>query len=185
MFNVARAALLNAGVSEAELPRTHRGVIEAFRIHAVQTGRIDPELASSLSRTENLRLNADYTGAEIDVGVAKEVVAHAEKFVRTIERVFALEERSKDTGVKEVSQYNRASQHEPSIGSTEPDRGFANAPSIEEKQRQAAENWRRNYYDRRGEISESDQKSAESGQDVPEKDKRRERDTGMDFDPER
>jgi uncharacterized protein (UPF0332 family) len=40
MFNVARAALLNAGVSEAELPRTHRGVIEAFRIHGVQTGRI-------------------------------------------------------------------------------------------------------------------------------------------------
>jgi uncharacterized protein (UPF0332 family) len=30
MFNVARAALLNAGVSEAELPRTHRGVIEAL-----------------------------------------------------------------------------------------------------------------------------------------------------------
>jgi uncharacterized protein (UPF0332 family) len=61
MFNVARAALLNAGVSEAELPRTHRGVIEAFRIHGVQTGRIDSELASSLSRTESLRLKADYT----------------------------------------------------------------------------------------------------------------------------
>jgi uncharacterized protein (UPF0332 family) len=35
MFNVARAALLNAGVSEAELPRTHRGVIEAFRIRGL------------------------------------------------------------------------------------------------------------------------------------------------------
>jgi uncharacterized protein (UPF0332 family) len=143
MFNVARAALLNAGVSEAELPRTHRGVIEAFRIHAVQTGRIDPELASSLSRTENLRLKADYTGAEIDAGVAKEVVAHAEKFVRTVERVFGLDERSKDADVEAVStRLDRASQRAPDPA--EPGGGFASRPSIEETRRQAAENWRRN-----------------------------------------
>jgi uncharacterized protein (UPF0332 family) len=60
MFNVARAALLNSGVPEGDLPRTHRGVIEAFRNHAVQTGRVDAELASTLSRTESLRLKADY-----------------------------------------------------------------------------------------------------------------------------
>lgn len=65
MFNIARAALLNAGVPEGDLPRTHRGVIEAFRNHAVQTGRVEPELASTLSRTESLRLKADYTGGEI------------------------------------------------------------------------------------------------------------------------
>jgi uncharacterized protein (UPF0332 family) len=47
MFNVARAALLNSGVPEGDLPRTHRGVIEAFRNHAVQTGRVDAELAST------------------------------------------------------------------------------------------------------------------------------------------
>jgi uncharacterized protein (UPF0332 family) len=58
MFNVARAGLLSAGVSEGDLPRTHRGLIEAFRIHAVQTGRIDADMASSLSRTESLRLQA-------------------------------------------------------------------------------------------------------------------------------
>jgi len=137
MFNVARAALLNAGVSEAELPRTHRCVIEAFRIHAVQTGRIDPDLASSLSRTENLRLKTDYTGAEIDAGVAKEVVAHAEKFVRTVERVFGLEGRPKDAG--------------------------ASRSSTEEMRRQAAENWRRNYYDTRNEIPGSEQESTDSG----------------------
>jgi uncharacterized protein (UPF0332 family) len=48
-------------------------------------------MASSLSRTENLRLKADYTGTEIDADVAREVVAHAETFVRTVERVFGLE----------------------------------------------------------------------------------------------
>jgi uncharacterized protein (UPF0332 family) len=159
MFNVARAALLNAGVSEAELPRTHRGVIEAFRIHAVQTGRIDPELASSLSRTENLRLKADYTGAEIDAGVAKEVVAHAEKFVRTVERVFGLEGRPKDAG--------------------------ASRSSTEEMRRQAAENWRRNYYEKGNEIPGSEQESTDSQRDITENDERHQSDTGMDFDPER
>ena len=47
MFNVARAGLLSAGVPEGDLPRTHRGLIEAFRIHAVQTGRVDADMASS------------------------------------------------------------------------------------------------------------------------------------------
>ena len=133
--------------------------IEAFRIHAVQTGRIDHELASSLSRTENLRLKADYTGAEIDVGVAEEVVAHAEKFVRTVEQVFGLEGRLKDAD--------------------------ASRPSTEEMRRQAAENWRRNYYDKRNEIPGPEQESTDAEQDITEIDVRHQRDTGMDFDPER
>lgn len=159
MFNVARAALLNAGVAEAELPRTHRGVIEAFRIHGVQTGRIDSELASSLSRTGSLRLKADYSGAEIDTGVAKEVVAHAERFVRTVERVFGLEGRPKDAG--------------------------ASRPSTEEMRRQAAENWRRNYSEKGNQIPGSEQESTDSQRDITENDERHQRDTGMDFDPER
>ena len=36
-FDMARAALLRAGVAEDKLPRTHSGVIEAFRSHAVQS----------------------------------------------------------------------------------------------------------------------------------------------------
>lgn len=138
-----------------------------------------------MSRTENLRLKADYTGAEIDDGVAKEVVAHAEKFVRTVERVFGLEERSKDVDVKDVSgRLDRASQHDPSIDLAEPGGGVASRPSIEEQQRQAAENWRRKYYDKRDEIPGPEQKSADSEQNITENDNRRERDTGMDFDPE-
>lgn len=186
MFNVARAALLNVGVSEGELPRTHRGVIEAFRIHAVQTGRIDVDLASNLSRTEALRLKADYTGAEIDAGVAKEVVAHAEKFVRTVEQVFGLEGRLKDAGAqKDISaQVDRASQSESSVESARSAEGFVKRPSIEEKRRRAAENWRRNYYDKRTDMPESEQESTNSKQNDNDK-PRHEQDSGMDFDPER
>lgn len=61
MFDIARAALLNAVVREDELPRTHSGVISAFSKHAVQTGRVDQKLSGALGRTESLRLMADYT----------------------------------------------------------------------------------------------------------------------------
>jgi uncharacterized protein (UPF0332 family) len=67
MFDIARAALLRAGVTEDKLPRTHSGVIEAFRSHAVQSGQIDRQLATQLSRTESLRIKADYTGTEIEL----------------------------------------------------------------------------------------------------------------------
>jgi uncharacterized protein (UPF0332 family) len=74
MFDIARAALLRAGVTEDKLLRTHSGVIEAFHGHAVRSGQIDRQLAAQLSRTESLRIKADYTGAEIELSEAKEVV---------------------------------------------------------------------------------------------------------------
>src|SRR5207248_11077586 len=72
MFDIARAALLRAGVAEDKLPRTHSGVIDAFRQHAVQSGQIDRELAADLSRTESHRIKADYTGIEIEPKIAAE-----------------------------------------------------------------------------------------------------------------
>lgn len=57
MFDIARAALLKAGVTEDKLPRTHSGVSEAFRLHAVQSGLVDRQLAAELSRTESLRIS--------------------------------------------------------------------------------------------------------------------------------
>jgi len=72
MLNVAQAALLSAGVAEDKLPRTHNGVSEAFRLHAVQSGLIDRQLASELSRTESLRIKADYTDLEIEPKTATE-----------------------------------------------------------------------------------------------------------------
>src|ERR1039457_4379057 len=100
MFDIARATLLKAGVAEDKLPRTHHGVIEEFRVHAVQSGQIDRELGAELSRTESLRIKADYTGIEIEPATAAGAVAKAEIFVQTVERVFSLGESSlgKDYG---------------------------------------------------------------------------------------
>jgi uncharacterized protein (UPF0332 family) len=61
MFDIARAALLSAGVREDELPRSHSGPIGLFSKHAVLTGRIDQKLFAALGRAESLRLIADYT----------------------------------------------------------------------------------------------------------------------------
>lgn len=91
MFNIARAALLKSGVSEGDLPRTHRGLNEAFRQHAVLPGRIDSALASALSRAENLRLMADYTAKEIDPRAAAQLVKEAGRYVREVQRVFDLQ----------------------------------------------------------------------------------------------
>ena len=167
MFNVARAGLLSAGVPEGDLPRTHRGLIEAFRIHAVQTGRVDADMASSLSRTEGLRLQADYTATEIDAGLAKEVVARAEKFVRTVERVFGLE-----SPVRQFAAEKDSSELVP-------------APSLEETQREAAQKWRRDYYDKRAGGLEPETKSAGTEEKSMDTDKTRPgKDAGLDFDPE-
>ena len=94
MFDFAQAALLRAGVTEDKLPRTDSGIIEAFRRHAVQPGLIDRELAKQFSRTESLRIKADYTGNEIELSEAREVVQKAELFVQTVERVFNLDNPS-------------------------------------------------------------------------------------------
>ncbi len=56
MFDIARAALLSAGVREDELPRTHSGLIGSFSKHAVLSGRIDQKLFAALGRAESLRL---------------------------------------------------------------------------------------------------------------------------------
>jgi uncharacterized protein (UPF0332 family) len=188
MFNVARAALLSAGVQEGNLPRTHRGLIEAFRIHAVQTGRIETDMASSLSRTENLRLKADYTATEIDTGVAKEVVAHAEKFVQTVERVFGLETPVRQIAAEKGSSQERdgVSQSDTAIvGTDQSQEPLGRAPTLEETQRKAAENWRRNYYDKRASGLEPEMEPAGGKEKSLDTDKTRsDLDAGLDFDPE-
>lgn len=90
MFDMARASLLNSGVPEDRLPRTQKEVIAAFRQHAIESGRVSVELAGALSRTEVLRLQADYSGTEIDQGSATDAVARAVTFVQTVERVFSV-----------------------------------------------------------------------------------------------
>lgn len=97
MFNIARAALLCAGVPEEGLPSDHKELIAAFRQYAVQSGQIDRDLAGALNKTEDLRLQADYAGTVIDPRFAADAVRRAETFVKTIERTFALHAAAKPT----------------------------------------------------------------------------------------
>lgn len=143
MFDIARAALLRAGVTEDRLPRTHSGIIDAFRRHAVHRGLIDRELATEFSRTESLRIKADYTGNEIEPSEAKEVIEKAELFVQTVVRVFGLDEPSltKEYGNPKSKDDDQVS--EPAVAETEiRTKSEKLEPiSLEEMRRQARENW--------------------------------------------
>jgi len=143
MFDIARAALLRAGVTEDALPRTHSGVIEAFRNQAVQSGEIDRQLATQLSRTESLRIKADYTGTEIELVEATEVVQKAELFVQTVERVFGLDGSSSATDYQSPAPKDGDKVSEPSVAASEIEgKGAKLEPiSLEEIRRQARENW--------------------------------------------
>ena len=143
MFDFAQAALLRAGVAEDKLPRTHSGVIEAFRSHAVQSGQIDRQLATQLSRTESLRIKADYTGTEIELSEAKEVVQNAELFVQTVERVFSLDKPSLSKEYENPTSKGDDKVSEPTIGVSEIERKSVKLDpiSLEEIRRQARENW--------------------------------------------
>lgn len=58
MFDAARAALLSIDAPvPAEVARTHSGLIAAFSLHLVKTGRIAIEHGRSLNKVEDLRLN--------------------------------------------------------------------------------------------------------------------------------
>jgi uncharacterized protein (UPF0332 family) len=143
MFDIARAAVLRAGVTEDKLPRTHSGVIEAFRNHAVQPGKIDRQLATQLSRTESLRIKADYTGAEIDLPEATEVVQNAELFVQTVQRVFSLDEFTLAKEYENSASKGDDKVSEPDVAESEIKRQGVKLErvSLEEIRRQARENW--------------------------------------------
>ncbi len=143
MFDIALAALLRAGIIEDKLPRTHNGVIEAFRTHAVQSGKIDRQFATQLSRTESLRMKADYTGTEIELSEAMEVVQSAELFVKTVKRVFSLDESSLAKEYENPASKDDDKVSEPAVEVSELKRKSAESESIsfEEIRRQARENW--------------------------------------------
>ncbi|HWG68018.1 MAG TPA: HEPN domain-containing protein [Steroidobacteraceae bacterium] len=143
MFDIARAALLRAGVAEGKLPRTHSGVIEAFRSHAVQSGKIDRQLATQLSRTESLRIKADYTGTEIELSEAKEVVQNAELFVQTVEREFSLDKPSlaKDYENPASKDDDKVSEPAAEVSEIERKKVKLEPISLEEIRRQAREDW--------------------------------------------
>jgi len=187
MFNVARAALLESGVPESELPKSHNGLIGAFGHEAVKVRQLNPDLGRALSKTESLRLMADYMGHQIDQPTAEGAVSRAELFVRSVEREFGLEKLAAHPSLSpdasktldEKNQSNSARDHSAETCA-------APQPlSIEETQRNAAEKWRRDYYDKRASGLEPDVKPAGAEEKSLDIGKTRSGlDAGLDFDPD-
>jgi uncharacterized protein len=168
MFDIARAALLSEGVPEDKLPRTHNGVIGAFWHHAIDNGKIDPALASALSRAEGLRLLADYTDTEISVGAATDAVSQAEKFVDTVGRVYALDEAYVDEKLAtKGSEDGKVSEPDIDKESIQPKELRANRYSLQDAQRQSRENWLR-LREQLARAPESERKERDLGHDVEE-----------------
>lgn len=89
MFAAAHAALLASGQTVPETStKTHRGLIGAFGLHLVQTGRVPRQLGRSLNEVEQIRLLADYTGEDISLEKATWAVDQAESFVEAMRAVF-------------------------------------------------------------------------------------------------
>ena len=89
MFDAARAALLASGAPvEADIARTHSGLISAFSLHLVKTGRVPVELGKSLNKAEELRLVADYKGDPIENEHASWAVSQAQTFVQAMLSTF-------------------------------------------------------------------------------------------------
>ena len=87
MFDAARSALLATDAPTApELAKTHGGLITAFSLHLVKTGRVPVEFGKALNRVADIRLVADYTGDQVDTETARWAVGEAERFVAELRR---------------------------------------------------------------------------------------------------
>ena len=127
------------------MPRTHKGVIAAFRRHVIESGKIDVELAAALSRTEALRLQADYSGTEIDAKSATDAYTRAEMFVQAVEQVFSQVDTSRRSKPEREKPDDDDKVSEPGDAEERTVRSGAGVPqfSLEEERRQARENWLR------------------------------------------
>jgi len=83
MFDAAKAALFVSGApAEPEEIRTHGGLISAFSLHLVKSGRVPVELGRALNKVEEIRLVADYKGDPVDQEHAAWAVQQAQVFVQ-------------------------------------------------------------------------------------------------------
>lgn len=92
MFDAARAALLVFATDvPVEVSRTHGGLISAFSLHLVKSGRFPVELGKSLNKVEDLRLIADYKGDPLELADAAWAVDQATLFVDALSRALGVE----------------------------------------------------------------------------------------------
>lgn len=90
MFDAARAALLWSGSEVSHtVAKTHSGLISAFSLHLVKTGRLPVEIGKSLNRAAEIRMIADYTGDEVTADKAQWVIDQAVLFVEAVQREIA------------------------------------------------------------------------------------------------
>ncbi len=96
---------------------------------------------------------------------------------------------SMDTDARaHASQHTRNTVGNASLDSSEPKQPLTKRPSMEEIQRNAAENWRRNHYEKKADIPAPEQESTRVKENAPEPERvSYERAAGIDidFDPER
>lgn len=92
MFDAARAALLlSKAPVEAEVARTHSGLITAFSLHLVKPGVIAVEHGRALNKVEDLRLIADYKGDQVTLENARWAIEQAGNFLAAIVAAFPRE----------------------------------------------------------------------------------------------
>ena len=84
MFDAARAGLLSLG-ADTRPGKSHSGLIAAFSLHWVKSGRVPLALGKAFNRAADLRLLADYTGSPIDDATAANIIQDARRFLEAIE----------------------------------------------------------------------------------------------------
>ncbi len=88
MFDAARAVLLSTGsVPDLSSIKTHNGLITAFSLHLVKTGRVSVDLGKSINKVEDLRLLADYLDQEVEREKALWAVEQAKLFVEALKNI--------------------------------------------------------------------------------------------------
>jgi uncharacterized protein (UPF0332 family) len=80
-FFAAEGAILALGETRSK----HAGVISAFGQLVVKAGTFDRATAATLRRLFELRNNAVYDAAEVDIEVASSAIADAERFLVAVE----------------------------------------------------------------------------------------------------
>lgn len=87
MFDAAHAALIHAGaLANPARTKTHQGLITAFGLHLVKTGKMSVDMGKAINQVEQVRLLADYTGEEIDNQTAHWAIDQASVFLDTVRK---------------------------------------------------------------------------------------------------
>ena len=71
---------------KSETIKTHSGLIAAFSLHLIKSGRIPLQYGKSLRQADQIRLIADYSDEEVDSETTVSTIEQANHFVEAIGR---------------------------------------------------------------------------------------------------